>query len=69
VVHRAEKLKTTYNADLQNYPFISAINPTQDPSLSTTQRVERLENRILELENILTDVFNPTALERLANNA
>ncbi|CAB4444664.1 unnamed protein product [Rhizophagus irregularis] len=42
VVHRIEKLKF-------------AINPTQVPSLSTSQRVEWLENRILELENILTD--------------
>ncbi|GET65685.1 hypothetical protein RIR_jg8422.t1 [Rhizophagus irregularis DAOM 181602=DAOM 197198] len=40
-----------------------AINPTQVPSLSTSQRVEWLENRILELENILTDVLNPSALQ------
>lgn len=49
-MHRIEKLKF-------------AINPTQVPSLSTSQRVEWLENRILELENILTDVLNPSALQ------
>jgi hypothetical protein len=69
MVHRAERLKVSCNTDLKNFPFISAINPTQDADLSTEQRVERLENRILELENILTDVFNPSALERLVVNA
>ncbi|GBC09119.1 hypothetical protein RclHR1_08610006 [Rhizophagus clarus] len=68
VVHRSEKLKTAYNADLQNFPFITPVNPTQDPNVSIEQRVERLETRILELENVLTDVFNPSALERLTDN-
>ncbi|RIA86948.1 hypothetical protein C1645_855304 [Glomus cerebriforme] len=68
IMHRAEKLKIPKDADLQNFPFISAINPTKNGS--TEQRVEQLENRILELESILKDyVFNPSALERLVEKS
>ena len=61
-MHRFTKLELASSTDLQNMPFISEINPTQD---STDQRVTRLEDRIRELEKILKDyVFNPSILQK-----
>ena len=60
-MHRFTKLKVASNTDLQNMPFISEINFTQD----YTEQVNRLGDRIRELENILKDyVFNPSVLRK-----
>ena len=60
-MHRFTKLEVSNNADLKNIPYVSKINLTQDYA----EQVNRLGERIRELENILKDyVFNPSILER-----
>jgi len=60
-MHRFTKLEVSSNADLKNIPYVSKINLTQDYA----EQVNRLGERIRELENILKDyVFNPSILER-----
>ena len=73
-MHRLAKLEIKGNTDLQNLPFVSSIDSTQNYRIDTKQRVTRLENRIRELETILGEyVFNPSILkwqgERRANES
>jgi hypothetical protein len=63
-MHRLAKLEIKNNSDLQNLPFVSVINPTQNYKISTKRRVTQLEIRFRELEKILEDyVFNPSILK------
>ena len=60
-MHRFTKLEPASNADLQNMPFVSEINYTQD----FAEQANLLRDRIRELENILKDyVFNPSVLRK-----